>query len=895
MPLTVGTRLGAYEVTGVLGAGGMGEVYRARDSKLGRAVAVKVVRDELGADPDRISRFEREAKMLAALNHPHIAALYGMDVADGRHFLVMELVEGETLADRLRRGPLPVDETLRIAQQITDALEAAHERGIVHRDLKPANVKITPDDKVKVLDFGLAKAMETERPGGSTADSPTLSMMASQAGIILGTAAYMSPEQAKGFPADHRSDVFSFGVVVYEMLTGRQPFQGDTAAEVLASVLVRDPELSRLPASLNPRLTDLIRRCLEKSAKRRWQAIGDVRAEIEAIAAMPAVMPTTALAFAPPRPLWRRAVPVVSAALVTGALAAAAAWSLKPAPPREVARLVIAQPEGAVTAGRNPLAISQDGQSIVFAAGRRLYLRSLPAFDVKLLPGTDALDTAVVPAFSPDGRSVAFYGIRDASIKRLDLAGGVAHTITASSVPFGMSWDQDGILTADGADGISRVSPHGGAKEKIIAVKDGETATTPQRLPGGQILFAIASGQNVDRWDKAQVVVQAPGSADRKVVINGGSDPHYVATGHIVYSVGGSLMAIAFDVRRLETRGSAVPVLDGVWRSAPGASGAANFAVSETGSLIYIPGPAGLTWNNSEVVLSDRKGSVEVLKLPAAAYSEPRASPDGLKIAVTLADKDTSIWIYDLAGTTAPRRLTHGGNNVHPVWSFDSKRVTFHSDREGDRGMFRQLADGSSGVERLTRADPGVYHEPESWSPTGDALLFTATKGNERSLWIYSEKTKTSQPFGGIRSANQISAGFSRDGAWVVYATNDSGRSFVYVQPYPPTGIRYQATAQPGSHTPIWSPDSKEILFNPRPSGFEAVSFTAKPAVEFGNPVAVPLTFLTGPPQNRRSYDMTRSGKILGLRTPGLNPAAAPLPILVVLNWFEELKQRFAR
>ena len=895
MPLSVGTRLGPYEVTGVLGAGGMGEVYRARDSKLGRAVAVKVVRDELGADPERISRFEREAKMLAALNHPHIAALYGMDVADGRHFLVMELIEGETLADRLRRGPLPVDETLTIAQQITDALEAAHERGIVHRDLKPANVKITPDEKVKVLDFGLAKAMENERTAGSTSDSPTLSMMASQAGIILGTAAYLSPEQAKGFPADHRSDVFSFGIVVYEMLSGRQPFQGETAADVMASVLVRDPELSRLPAGLNPRLADLIRRCLEKSPKRRWQAIGDVRAELEAIAAMPAVMPVSSLAIGPPRPFWRRALPVAAAAVVTGVIAAAAAWYLKPDPPRDVARLVIAQPDDPVTAGRNPLAISADGRSIVFAAGRRLQFRSLSAFDVKPLSGIDSLETAIVPVFSPDGQSIAFYGIADASIKRLDLAGGVANTVTPSTVPYGMSWGPDGILVAEGSDGISRVSPRGGVKQRIIAVKDNEIATAPQQLPGGQILFAIATGNSLDRWDKAQIVVQAPGSSDRKVVFSGGSDPRYVPTGHLVYSVGGSLMAIAFDVHRLETRGSAVPVLEGVRRSAAGASGAANYSVSETGSLIYVAGPTGSSGNVVEITLSDRKGAVETLKVPGGSYTEPRASPDGQKIAFTSGEKETTIWVYDVAATSAMRRLTYGGNNRHPIWSADSTRVTFQSDRDGDQGIYWQLADGSGAAERLTKAEPGVAHAPESWSPKGDALLFSATQGNERSLWIYSVKTKTAEPFGGVRSTNQIGAVFSPDGGWVAYSTIESGRSFVYVQPYPPTGARYQATAQPGPHTPIWSPDSKEILFNPRPSAFEVVSFGTKPAVAFGNPVAVPRPFQTGPPQLRRQYDMTKSGKILGLSTPGQSPTGAPPPILVVLNWFEEMKQRLAR
>ncbi len=317
MPISAGTTLGSYEISTALGAGGMGEVYRARDTKLGRSVAIKVLPEAFAFDADRVARLTREARMLASLNHPRIAALHGMEQSEGRHFLVMELVEGETLADRLRRGPLPAQEALTVARQIAEALEAAHEKGLIHRDLKPANVKITPDDEVKVLDFGLAKAMDAEPRATSIADSPTLSRLATEAGIILGTAAYMSPEQAKGFPADQRSDIFSFGVVLFEMLTGRRPFQGETAAEVLASVIVRDPELASLPHELNPRIADLVRRCLEKQPKRRWQAIGDVRAEIEAILAAPAAISLTATP-APRVPVWRRAIPLVGIALLSG-------------------------------------------------------------------------------------------------------------------------------------------------------------------------------------------------------------------------------------------------------------------------------------------------------------------------------------------------------------------------------------------------------------------------------------------------------------------------------------------------------------------------------------------------------------------------------------------------
>ena len=347
MPLSPGTRLGGYEILSSLGAGGMGEVYRGRDTKLGREVAIKVLLEAVALDPDRISRFEREAKALAALNHPHIAALHGMEEFERRHFLVMELVEGETLAERLQRGAIPIEQTLRIAVQIAEGLEAAHEKGIVHRDLKPANVKITPDEKVKLLDFGLAKAMETETSAANLAQSPTLSLMGTRAGVILGTAAYMSPEQARGLPADHRSDVFSFGVVLYEMLTGRQPFQGETAPDILASVLARDPDITALPPNVNPRVHDLVTRCLNKNPRRRWQSIGDVRAEIETIAADPRGASSRVLANAPQRPLWKRAIPIAIAVVIASAITGAVAWSLRPsAAPLVVTRFPLVLGEG---------------------------------------------------------------------------------------------------------------------------------------------------------------------------------------------------------------------------------------------------------------------------------------------------------------------------------------------------------------------------------------------------------------------------------------------------------------------------------------------------------------------------------------------------------------------
>ena len=537
--LTAGTRLGSYEITGSLGAGGMGEVYRARDTKLGRTVAIKVILDQFASDEERVGRFEREAKMLAALNHPRIASLFGMEHVDGQHFLVMELVEGETLADRLRRGPMQVEEALPIAIQIAEGLEAAHNKGVVHRDLKPANVKITPDGQVKVLDFGLAKVMENEATSGTAVNSPTLSMMATQAGLILGTAAYMSPEQAKGFPADHRSDVFAFGTVLFEMLTGRQPFQGDTAPDVLASVLVREPDLKSLPPHLNPRLHELLRRCLEKTPKRRWQAIGDVRAEIETIASDPHGASAIAYAGAPSRPLWRRAIPIVATAIIASGLTGFGVWTARRSTPLSVARFTLTLPEGQqfTNAGRQLIAISPDGTQIVYVANRRLYLRPISALEARPIPGAEGEGGVVNPAFSPDGRFIVFWSAADQTLKTIAVTGGAAVPVCPVGRPYGLRWDRRGIVVGQGSKGILMVSASGGKPEQLVSVKADEMAYGPELLPDGQtVLFTLSTGTAADKWDKAQVVAQSLKTGERHVIIDGGSDARYLPTGHLVYA-----------------------------------------------------------------------------------------------------------------------------------------------------------------------------------------------------------------------------------------------------------------------------------------------------------------------------------------------------------------------
>jgi eukaryotic-like serine/threonine-protein kinase len=903
MPLAAGTRLGTYEVIDALGAGGMGEVYRARDTKLGRSVAIKVISEACLFDSDHVARFDREAKVLASLNHPRIATLYGMEQSAGRHFLVMELVEGETLADRLRRGAMPAADALGVAQQIAEALEAAHERGVIHRDLKPANVKVTPDERVKVLDFGLAKAIESEQASVDT-NSPTLSMRATQIGVILGTAAYMSPEQAKGAPVDHRSDIFSFGVVLFEMLAGRRPFQGDTAADVLASVLVRDADLDSLSPALNPRLRDLLRRCLEKQPKRRWQAIGDVRAEIETIAATPQTPAPSVQPLATTRPLWKRVVPLVAVAALASGLTYVAVWGFRASAPRPttVVRFSMTMPEGNPLAGgmgRRFLAISPDGTRIAYFLGGQLFLRSLSDPESTPVPGVETAQQSTSPAFSPDSQSIAYWA-SDRTLKRFAVAGGAAVTICPLTAnPMGLTWAPDGIVFTQGPQ-ILRVSAAGGNPEQLVSAKADELVDGPQMLPDGQILFTLnAAAPSPDSWDRAAVVVQSLKTGVRKTLVSGGADGRYLPTGHLMYALGGTLLAMPFDLRHLQPIGQPIPVVEGVRRVTGGASGASQVSVSSTGSLVYIPGPPGSAATQFDVALTDRKGNIEPLRLPSASYEYPRVSPDGKQIAFGTEDgKEAVVWVYDLAGTNAVRRLTFGGRNRFPVWSSDGQRIAFQSDREGDLAVFWQRADGSGVPERLTKPEQGTAHVPDSWSPDGAHLAVTVVKGSSFSIAMHSVREGKTAEFDSVKSTALPTAVFSRDGRWVAYSSSDGGSAStqVYVQPFPPTGARYQvfAKAADNPHHPLWSPDGKELFYVPRVGGFEAVSVITQPTLVFGNPAQVPRVFPTAAPTTPRTFDITPTGKIVSVIASGqTSAAAADRPVIrVVLNWFDELNAR---
>ena len=865
----------------------MGEVYRARDTKLNRDVAIKVMPDSFASDADRLARFTREAQTLASLNHRNIAQIYGLEEANGIRALVMELVEGEDLSQRIARGPISVDEALPIAKQIAEALEAAHEQGIIHRDLKPGNIKVREDSTVKVLDFGLAKAMEP--PVGSlpsVSQSPTITTPAmTQAGMILGTAAYMAPEQTKGRQIDKRSDVWAFGCVFYEMLCGRRAFPGEDVSDTLATVLKGEPDWNALPANVPPPVRALLQGCLRKDRKER---IGDISTALFLLG-----QPKEQAALvgrSVPSSVWRRAMLVVAAALISATIAATVVWKIRSLPAVPVTRFTITLPaDQPLLLTRPTVALSPDGTRLAYATTGRLHVRSMSELEAKAIPGTDI--ATIGPAFSPDGQSLVFFAN---AIKRIAVSGGTAVPIFQTPLgPSSMSWGNDGILLSQSGS-IMRVSPNDGKPEMLLDLSNSEDgAFGPQLLPDNStLLFTIAKRTDVaiDRWDEAQIVVQSPRTV-RKALIKGGSDARYVPTGHIVYISGGTLFAVPFDLPKLQVTGAAVSVVEGVRRGVI-SNDMAHYAFSNSGTLIYVPGPAAA--GQGDLVLFDRKGHAEPLKLPSGRYIYPRVSPDGKRVAFETDDgKASVVSIYDLSGGP-PRRLTFSGNNHFPIWSADGQRVTFQSDREGDSAIWWQPAVGGRAAERLTKPDPGISHIPESWSPGGEVLLFSETKDSVSSLWMYSLRDRKATPFSDVSGSSlPTNAMFSPDGRWVAYQLKEPGSSgtegFTYVQPFPPTGDKHQI-AQGGR--PMWSRDSKELFFVPRAGQFSAVTVRTAPSFTVTSQVSVPRVFLSAIPTSPRTFDVMPDGRFVVVGTQGQNQiGSGATQIHVVLNWFEDLKR----
>jgi eukaryotic-like serine/threonine-protein kinase len=891
MVLAPGTWLGSYEVVAQIGAGGMGEVYRARDSKLARDVAIKVLPANLVNDPERLSRFQREARMLAALNHANIATIYGLEQSGGVTCLVMELVPGESLADRVKAGPLPIEEALKIAVQIAEALEAAHEKSIIHRDLKPANVKVTPEGKVKVLDFGLAKAYAGNAASDDPSNSPTLSAAATMQGVILGTAAYMSPEQARGKVCDKRTDIWAFGCVLYELLTAKQAFHGEATTEILAAVLRGEPDWQALPETVPSIIHALLRRCLKKDLNKRARDVGDVRIEMEEALAAPAI--AEAVSPTKANPAFGRRVLILSAGalLLVAVIASLATWNLKPAPApaaQPVTRTVINLPPGQQLAGLEngpAVALSPDGTHLAYVArlggSQQLYLRAMDSLDARSIPGTDG---AVNPFFSPDGQWVGFFA--GGKLMKVSMNGGAALSLGDAAFPRGASWSSHGMIAfvPTNVSVLRQMSDAGGAPESLTRLEKGEFSHRwPEFLPGGNAMFFVA-GLTATNWNYAKVVVQSVGTRERVDLVQGGTQPQYSPSGHLVYAQGGNLMAVPFDPQRLAVSGTAAPVVEGVLQSP--ITGDAQYSISATGSLVYVSG--GIQSVQSRLVWVNRNGAEQLVAAPARAYMFPRFAPDGRRVAVGITEQGTQNWLYDLSRDTLTRLTFEGKANLNPVWTPDGKRVAFNSDKEGPPNLFWQLADGSGGLERLTTSQ--FTQAPSSWSPDGQLLAFIEVKPTTGvDIMVLRLGDRKVQPF--LQTPfNETSPRFSPDGRWLAYISDESGRFEVYVQPYPGPGGKWQISTDGGTE-PLWNPNGRELFYR---SGDKIIaveiitqpSFSAgKSRVLFGGPYQPTPATLT-------NYDVSPDGQRFLMLKPSEQAQAAPTQINVVLNWSEELKRR---
>ena len=892
-----GTKLAHYEILSPLGKGGMGEVWRARDTKLGREVAIKTLPEEFARDAERLAQFEREAKLLASLNHPNIAAIYGLEESDGTRFLVLELVEGPTLGDRIKQGAVPVEESLNLALQIAEALQAAHEKGVIHRDLKPDNIKVTPEGKVKVLDFGLAKAFEGDAADVSVSNSPTLSMTATQAGIILGTAAYMSPEQAKGRTVDKRADVWAFGCVLYEMLTGCQVFAAEDVSTILARVLDREPDFTPLPANLNPRLRGLLRRCLQKDAKLRYHDMADARLDIQETLSDPSgvlVHPVVEVVQAPPQ----SRLPWVAAIAVTAVIASLAVWLLQPSPARVVSRFDYELPEGSGFANptRPMVVISPDGAQFVYNATAGLSLRAMDELEARVIVERNE-QSYLDPIFSPDSHEIAYRNSTSNSLMKIPLTGGVPIVLADNGPDFGMSWESNGMILYGQSDGIWQVSENGGTPVQLIATEDGEQAFGPQLLPGDEwVLFTLSTVTGSTQWDEADIVIESLSSGERRVLRQVGSDARYVPTGHLIYALGNVLFAMPFDVNSLELSGGPVSIVQGVRRG--NITGTAQYSFSDDGTLVYVPGTAASNASSSLVSL-DREGNAEVLSAPERDYGYPRFSPDNTRIAIEMREDEggSNIWVYEVEDNLLNQLTFDGGER--PLWLPDGSEVTF---RNGDT-LWTVPSDFSGAPTMLLGTELAGNLGPESWSPDGAALLFVSEEGIH--AWRREDAADDASETAEVILPAPVGAfvrhpEFSPDGGWFLYTSNEAGTMELYANPFPVgIGGRQRITTATGEAAK-WIRHRPEVIYSTRGGRIVlSVAMTTQPTLERSNPVPFSFSeqdlnanFELGA---RRNYDVSSDGERFILLSSGAaDPAYAQAPpaINIVLNWFEELKER---
>jgi serine/threonine-protein kinase len=884
--MSPGVSVAHYRVVSKIGEGGMGEVWRATDTKLNRDVAIKILPEAFAQDADRMARFTREAQVLALLNHPNIAAIYGVE----ERALVMELVDGSTLAERIAQGAMPVEEALAVAKQIAEALEYAHERGLVHRDLKPANVKITPEGRVKVLDFGLAKALAAESIPGSNADSPTLTMRATVAGVIPGTAAYMAPEQARGKPADRRSDIWAFGVVLHEMLTGERAFEGDTLADLIGAVVHKEPDLGRVPA----RLRRLIAKCLEKDPRERLQAIGDWKLLLEeAPAAAAAKQSRRGLGIA-----WG------AAALQALALGAVSFVHFGEAPPdRPLVRFRVDLGADAVARPRITAAISPDGSRLAYAVrgpnGRQMIgTRRLDQGTATILSGTE---NGVDPFFSPDGQWIGFFA--DGKMKKISVQGGAPVALCEiGGEARGASWGEDGnIIFTDRQTsvGLSRVSDTGGVPRTLTKPQKGEYSHRwPQILPGGQMVLFTATALAGD-WENGFIEVLSLKTGQWKTVQRGGYAGRYFSTstriGHLVYAHQGTLFGVAFDPNRAEVKGTPVPLLDDV--AVGNNFGAGNLDFSRNGTFVYLPGDGS---QGLPLMLLDSSGKGEPLA-PPAIYNGASFSPDGKRIALA---SQGDIFVHDRErGRTT--RLTTSRVNAFPVWTPDGKHIVFRDRSKYALEWIRY--DGAGEPEKLLGEEGDNQITPYSFSPDGRNLAFTKASP-ERGLDVWVLPVDTSDPehpkAGKAQlvvstSANDTAPVISPDGKWIAYTSLESGRSEVYVRPFPPAAEgsaagRSQVSVDGGMH-PAWSRTAHELFFDTLDSHIMVAGYKVTgQSFEAEKPRIWSSVQIIFGGQAAWSFDLAPDGKhIAALVSPGaLGDQTPSVHVNVLLNFFDEVRRR---
>jgi serine/threonine protein kinase len=878
-----GDRVGVYEITDFLAAGGMGEVYRARDTKLGRDVAIKVLPRVFTSDSERLTRFEQEAHVLASLNHPNIATIYAMEEREGACALVMEFVEGQTLAERLKRARLPLDATLRIAKQIAGALEAAHENGIVHRDLKPANVKIKPDGTVKILDFGIAKLIASshiEQLAGATITS-NLSIPAGATGhgVILGTAAYMSPEQASGQRVDKRSDIWAFGCVLYEMLTGSRAFGGDTSAEITAAVLERVPSWDALPETTPLSIRRLLLQCLNRDPTRRLRDIGD---------ALLALEEQTELTTAPPRRAirWK----MTGAALLLTATGFLVGWWFLSRQASQTLRLPMDLGPEAVndTNGSETLAISPDGTQLVYrardASSRvRLFVRALDQNVVRPLPGTDDGQS---PFFSPDGQSVAFFA--HGKLKKISLQGGDAVDLCDIRDARGGSWGEDGNIIAgiEARGPIYRIPSGGGVPQPVTDLKGAVTHRWPQVLPGAKAIVFTAN-DFIGDFDQATIEMQSLKTGERKTLVHGAYYGRYVPTGHLLYISGGTLYAAPLNIEGLELAGSPKAVIKDV-RSRV-SSGGAILNFSRTGTLIYTEGNTlkrRLAW-------LDSGGHTESLRARADSYPI-RFSPDGKRIALTKNEAgSTDVWIYDWERDAWIRLTSSPDFESYPAWSPDGKHIAFENSASGISWM---RADGTGDVWPLITNSSGNtydFQQPYSFSPDGKWLVFLATKSAKKGdLWALpfeeaqSDRPKVGKPFALVKTNFLADAPtISPDGHWLAYHSNETTADQVYVQSFPEPGGKWSVSPTGGSN-PIWAKNGRELFYR-SPEGMMVVSYKVH-GTDF-EPAAPRL--LIAKKDLSPYFDAMPDGKRFMIVENDTTDARLSNTVTIVLNFFDELRR----